>query len=185
MSKTQKRQLFQQQPPTWASKFGIQGAEDKHFPLPQVSATGGNPQTVSNPEDWLLCIQRQNQNSNQKSRNERALCSQMLPKPVYSDCISPRFPMPFGRRQRKSLFSWSHPSCSFLAHQQTFICSFDCCHFTDGWGLHLSCISCAFNSQLPLEKSRSQWATWHQVDNHNAQAVALPGQAASAKSLAS
>lgn len=86
--------------------------------------------------------------------------------------------------KKKSLFSWSHPSCSFLAHQQTSICSFDCCHFTDGCGLHLSCISCTFNNQLPLEKSRSQWATWHQVDNQNTQAVALPGRAASAKSLA-
>lgn len=37
--------------------------------------------------------------------------------------------------------------------------------------------------QHPLEKPRSRQDTWHQADNQNMQAVALAGQAASAKSL--
>lgn len=69
------------------------------FHCDKLSPAVGNLQMISSPKNWLLHVQRQKQSSNQKFRVKEPLRSQMLPRQVYSDCISPRFPMAFYWRQ--------------------------------------------------------------------------------------
>lgn len=82
-------------PKTGRDKFRVHNAKDEHFPLWQVSPTSGNLEMISNPKNWLLCIQRQKQSSDKEFGMKEPLYSEMLPKQVYSDSISLRLPMAF------------------------------------------------------------------------------------------
>lgn len=123
-----------------------------------VSPTGGNLQMTSNPKNWLLYIERQNQ-SKSEVWSERALmfidaAETSLFRLYFSEILHSLL-----LETNKNLSLWSRLRCFFLAHQQIFICCFHCCHFTDRYGLPLS-----FISSVPCGKSRSQWTIQQQVD---------------------
>lgn len=134
-----------------------------------VSPTGGNLQMTSNPKNWLLYIERQNQ-SKTEVWSERALmfidaAETSLFRRYFSEILHSLL-----LETNKILSLWSRLRCFFLAHQQIFICCFHRCH-------SLTDMDCPSHSSplfpvenLGLSEPFSNRWTWR-----NMQAAALPG----------